>query len=172
LPQLLERVERYLNLGYQRIKLKIKPGWDLDVVAEVRRQYPDILLSVDANSAYTIDDRDHLKKLDDFNLLMIEQPLQNDDVMDHARLQELMNTRLCLDESIVGQRQANCPRTGKLSNNQHQDWSSRRLFGALAIHDLCRGAEDTGLVRRHARIRNRPRAQHCARKSQRFYFAG
>ena len=91
--RLIERVERYLGLGYQRIKLKIKPGWDLDVVAEVRRKHPEILLSVDANSAYTINDRDHLKKLDDFNLLMIEQPLQNDDLMDHARLQEIMNTR-------------------------------------------------------------------------------
>ncbi len=66
ISRLLERVERYLSLGYQRIKLKIKPGWDLDVVDEVRRKYPDILLSVDANSAYTFNDADHLKKLDRF----------------------------------------------------------------------------------------------------------
>src|SRR5687768_9491371 len=84
ISRLLERVEKYLQLGYQRIKLKIKPGWDLDVVDEVRRKYPDILLSVDANSAYTLDDQTHLKTLDDFKLLMIEQPLQNDDLVNHT----------------------------------------------------------------------------------------
>ena len=138
LPRLLERVERYLSLGYQRIKLKIKPGWDLDVVAEVRRQYPSILLSVDANSAYTINDRDHLKKLDDFNLLMIEQPLQNDDLMDHARLQEIMNTRLCLDESITNLRQAKLAL--ELDSCRIINIKIGRVGGyseALAIHDLC-----------------------------------
>lgn len=138
LPQLLERVERYLGLGYQRIKLKIKPGWDLDVVAEVRRKYPDILLSVDANSAYTINDRDHLKKLDEFNLLMIEQPLQNDDLMDHARLQEIMNTRLCLDESITNHRQAKLAL--ELDSCRIINIKIGRVGGyseALAIHDLC-----------------------------------
>jgi len=136
--RLLERVERYLSLGYQRIKLKIKPGWDLDVVAEVRRNYPDILLSVDANSAYTINDRDHLKKLDDFNLLMIEQPLQNDDLMDHARLQEIMNTRLCLDESIVNHRTARLAL--ELDSCRIINIKIGRVGGyseALAIHDLC-----------------------------------
>ena len=136
--RLLERVERYLSLGYQRIKLKIKPGWDLDVVAEVRRRYPEILLSVDANSAYTIDDRDHLKKLDDFNLLMIEQPLQNDDLMDHARLQEIMNTRLCLDESIVNHRYAKLAL--ELDSCRIINIKVGRVGGyseALAIHDLC-----------------------------------
>jgi len=136
--RLLERVERYLSLGYQRIKLKIKPGWDLDVVAEVRRNYPEILLSVDANSAYTINDRDHLKKLDDFNLLMIEQPLQNDDLMDHARLQETMNTRLCLDESIVNHRGARLAL--ELDSCRILNIKVGRVGGyseALAIHDLC-----------------------------------
>src|SRR6201988_388508 len=136
--RLLERVERYLSLGYQRIKLKIKPGWDLDVVAEVRRQYPKILLSVDANSAYCINDRDHLKKLDDFNLLMIEQPLQNDDLMDHARLQEIMNTRLCLDESITNHRQARLAL--ELDSCRIINIKVGRVGGyseALAIHDLC-----------------------------------
>ena len=104
--RLLERVDRYLALGYQRIKLKIKPGWDVDVVADVRQRYPDILLSVDANSAYTIDDKEHLKRLDDFNLLMIEQPLEHDDLLDHARLQREFATPICLDESITGLRQA------------------------------------------------------------------
>jgi O-succinylbenzoate synthase len=136
--RLLERVERYLSLGYQRIKLKIKPGWDLDVVAEVRRNYPEILLSVDANSAYTINDRDYLKKLDDFNLLMIEQPLQNDDLMDHARLQETMTTRLCLDESIVNHRYAKLAL--ELDSCRIINIKVGRVGGyseALAIHDLC-----------------------------------
>jgi O-succinylbenzoate synthase len=136
--RLLERVERYLNLGYQRIKLKIKPGWDLDVVATVRRAHPDILLSVDANSAYTFDDQDHLKQLDDFNLLMVEQPLQNDDLMDHARLQEVMKTRICLDESIVGQRQAKLAL--ELDSCRIINIKVGRVGGyseALGIHDLC-----------------------------------
>jgi O-succinylbenzoate synthase len=137
-PRLLERVERYLNLGYQRIKLKIKPGWDLEVVEEVRRKHPEILLSVDANSAYTINDQDHLKKLDAFDLLMVEQPLQNDDFMDHARLQEVMTTRICLDESIVGQRQAKLAL--ELDSCRIINIKVGRVGGyseALAIHDLC-----------------------------------
>ena len=136
--QLLQQVDRYLNLGYQRIKLKIKPGWDLDVVDKVRRMHPDILLSVDANSAYTIDDRDHLKCLDDFNLLMIEQPLPHDDFMDHARLQETMKTRICLDESIVGLRQAKLAL--ELDSCRIINIKVGRVGGyseALGIHDLC-----------------------------------
>jgi len=136
--QLLERVERYLNLGYQRIKLKIKPGWDLDVVAQVRRAHPNILLSVDANSAYTLDDCEHLKKLDDFNLLMVEQPLQNDDLLDHAKLQQLMNTAICLDESIVGQRQAKAAL--ELESCRIINVKIGRVGGyseALGIHDSC-----------------------------------
>jgi len=136
--QLLERVERYLSLGYQRIKLKIKPEWDLDVVAQVRRAHPNILLSVDANSAYTFDDREHLKKLDDFDLLMVEQPLQNDDLLDHAKLQQLMKTAICLDESIVGQRQA--ATALELKSCRIINIKIGRVGGyseALGIHDSC-----------------------------------
>jgi o-succinylbenzoate synthase len=138
ISRLLERVERYLGLGYQRIKLKIKPGWDLDVVDEVRRKYPQILLSVDANSAYTFDDADHLKQLDQFNLLMIEQPLQHDDLMNHARLQEMMSTSLCLDESIVNLRQARMAL--ELDSCRIINIKVGRVGGyseALGIHDLC-----------------------------------
>ena len=138
ISRLLERVERYLKLGYQRIKLKIKPGWDLDVVDEVRRKYPDILLSVDANAAYTFNDVDHLKMLDDFNLLMIEQPLPYDDLMDHARLQEVMTTRLCLDESIVNLRAARLAL--ELDSCRIINIKVGRVGGyseALGIHDLC-----------------------------------
>ena len=136
--ELLKRVERYVNLGYQRIKLKIKRGWDIDVVGEVRRHHPDILLSVDANSAYTLADVDHLKRLDDFDLLMIEQPLQNDDIVDHARLQKLLKTSLCLDESIVGQRQAKAALD--LESCRIINLKIGRVGGyseSLAIHDLC-----------------------------------
>jgi len=138
ISRLLERVDRYLKLGYQRIKLKIKPGWDIDVVDEVRRKFPDILLSVDANAAYTFRDLDHLKQLDDFNLLMIEQPLQYDDLMDHARLQEVMKTRLCLDESIVNLRQARLAL--ELDSCRIINVKVGRVGGyseALGIHDLC-----------------------------------
>ena len=138
ISRLLERVEKYLRLGYQRIKLKIKPGWDLDVVDEVRRKYPHILLSVDANAAYTFSDADHLKMLDDFDLLMIEQPLQYDDLMDHARLQEMMKTSLCLDESIVNQRQARLAL--ELDSCRIINIKVGRVGGyseVLGIHDLC-----------------------------------
>ena len=136
--RLLDRVDRYLNLGYQRIKLKIKPGWDLDIVARVREAHPDILLSVDANSAYTLEDQDHLKKLDDFNLLMIEQPLQNDDLVDHAKLQKVLNTPVCLDESIVSYRHAKVAL--ELESCRIMNIKVGRVGGysqALGIHDLC-----------------------------------
>ena len=138
LSKLLQRVEHYLSLGYQRIKLKIKPGWDLDVVDEVRRRHPEILLSVDANSAYTLDDQEHLKKLDDFNLLMIEQPLQNDDLIDHAKLQSVLTTPLCLDESIVSERHARLALD--LESCRIINLKVGRVGGysqALGIHDLC-----------------------------------
>jgi len=100
-PQsLVRRVEEELRSGYQRIKLKIKPGKDLDYVAAVRKQFPDILLSVDANSAYDLRDANHLKELDQFNLLMMEQPLQWDDIHSHAKLQSQIRTSICLDECI------------------------------------------------------------------------
>lgn len=100
-PQALARkVDEELRNGYQRIKLKVKPGKDLEFVAEVRKQFPDIQLSVDANSAYDLKDVDHLRKLDEFNLLMIEQPLQWDDIHSHAKLQTQLRTAICLDECI------------------------------------------------------------------------
>jgi len=136
--QLLERVDHYLALGYQRIKLKIKPGWDVDIVAEVRQRHPDILLSADANSAYTLDDREHLKRLDDFNLLMLEQPLEHDDLLDHAQLQRELATPICLDESITGLRQAK--KALEIGSCQMINIKVGRVGGylqALAIHDLC-----------------------------------
>ena len=99
-PQLLEKIEHELAAGYQRIKLKIKPGWDIDVIRQVRERFPNIRLMADANSAYTPADAAHLKQLDQFYLMMIEQPLSHDDIIDHARLQAELETPICLDECI------------------------------------------------------------------------
>jgi o-succinylbenzoate synthase len=135
---LLERVERHLELGYQRIKLKIKPGWDVDVVRQVRRRHPGILLSVDANAAYTLADREQLAKLDDFGLLMIEQPLAHDDLAEHAELQRTLRTPLCLDESITGLAAARAALA--LSACRILNLKVGRVGGysqALEIHELC-----------------------------------
>lgn len=97
---LFDLIDQYHDEGYRRIKLKIAPGWDVDVVRQVRERYPDVPLQVDANSAYTLDDIDTLRQLDAFDLLLIEQPLAHDDIIDHARLQAALKTPVCLDESI------------------------------------------------------------------------
>jgi O-succinylbenzoate synthase len=97
---LLAKIERELAAGYRRIKIKIKPGWDVDVVAAVRKRFGPIALMVDANAAYTLADADHLAELDRFDLMMIEQPLDYDDIADHAVLQRRLRTPICLDESI------------------------------------------------------------------------
>jgi len=100
LDDLAAAVERELAAGYRRIKIKIKPGWDLDAVAAFRRRFASVPLMVDANAAYTLGDADHLAKLDAFDLMMIEQPLDYDDIGDHAALQRRLKTPICLDESI------------------------------------------------------------------------
>jgi len=105
-PQLLQKIEIELAAGYQRIKMKIKPGWDVEVVHEVRDRFPNILLMADANSAYTLADAARLKCLDEFNLMMIEQPLAHDEIIDHAKLQAQLRTPLCLDECIRSAHQA------------------------------------------------------------------
>jgi O-succinylbenzoate synthase len=104
--QLLEKIETELNAGYRRIKVKCKPGWDVEVFEKIRARWPQIVLSCDANSAYTLDQIDHLKKFDAFNLLMIEQPLWHDDFYFHARLQKQIKSSICLDEAIHGWRDA------------------------------------------------------------------
>jgi O-succinylbenzoate synthase len=99
-PELLAKIERELADGYQRIKMKIKPGWDVDVVAQVRERFPSVKLMADANSAYTLADAARLKELDRFYLMMIEQPLAHDEIIDHAALQARLDTPICLDECI------------------------------------------------------------------------
>jgi O-succinylbenzoate synthase len=99
---LLDKVSQEVESGYQRIKIKIKPGQDVQLVAAIRQQFPAITLSVDANSAYRLEtDAPLLKQLDDYNLLMIEQPLAPGDLVDHSKLQRELRTPICLDESIV-----------------------------------------------------------------------
>jgi O-succinylbenzoate synthase len=104
--ELLAIIERELADGYQRIKLKCKPGWDVDVFEKVRSRWPGILLSCDANSAYRLRDEDHIASFDAFDLLMIEQPLWHDDFYFHSVLQKRINTPICLDESIRNRRDA------------------------------------------------------------------
>jgi len=100
IEDLLGRVERAIERGYQRIKVKIKPGWDVNVLSEIRRRFPVFPLMADANGAYRLSEADHLKRLDEFNLMMLEQPLDADDYVDHAKLQAQIRTPVCLDESI------------------------------------------------------------------------
>lgn len=99
--KLLEVVNGYLADGYRRVKLKIKPGRDVSEVAIVRRHHPDLLLQADGNSVYRLGDAEHLQELDAFNLLLLEQPLADDDIIDHAKLQPQLQTPVCLDESIT-----------------------------------------------------------------------
>ena len=97
---LIKRINYFLDQKYQRIKMKIEPGYDLDVIAQIRKEFPSTPLMVDANSAYGLKDIQYLKKLDEFDLMMIEQPLHYLDIIDHIQLQKEMKTPICLDESI------------------------------------------------------------------------
>jgi O-succinylbenzoate synthase len=96
----MEKIRREVDAGYQRIKIKIKPGWDVVVIERVRKEFPEIRLMGDANSAYTLDDVPLFQELDRFNLMMLEQPLAHSDIFDHASLQRAIKTPICLDESI------------------------------------------------------------------------
>src|SRR5438552_6394954 len=106
IPELLDAVAAYLDQGYRRIKLKIEPCWEVEPVRAVRERFGDVLLQVDANTAYALADARHLAALDAFDLLLIEQPLPEDDVLGHAKLAALIRTPVCLDESITSARAA------------------------------------------------------------------
>jgi O-succinylbenzoate synthase len=106
IDDLLRKIESELAAGYQRIKIKIKPGWDAGVIREVRNRFPSIKLMADANSAYTLADTDRLQALDEFYLMMIEQPLAHDEIIDHVQLQSKLRTPICLDECIRSAHQA------------------------------------------------------------------
>ena len=137
--QLLEKIESELAAGYQRIKVKVKPGWDVAVLARIRKRWPKIVLSCDANSAYRLEDFEHLKKFDEFGLLMIEQPLWSDEIFQHAALQKQLKTDICLDESIHSARDAEA--AIELGACRIINLKVGRLGGfseAIATHDICR----------------------------------
>ncbi len=157
--QLLDKIATEVDAGYQRIKVKVKPGWDLNVLAKIRARWPGITLSCDANSAYRPSDLDHLRHFDDFNLLMIEQPLWDDDIFYHSKLQRELKTAICLDESIHNARDAETAielRACRIINIK-----VGRVGGfteAVAVHNVCQkygipvwcgGMLETGIGRAH-----------------------
>jgi len=136
--ELLKAIDYYLEQGYKRVKIKIKPNWDVNVVKRVRQEYPDIPLQVDANAAYTLSDCKVFKELDEFGLEMIEQPLYYDDLVDHAILQRLIRTPICLDESIKSLHDARS--AYKLGSCMIINIKPGRVGGiteSLRIHDFC-----------------------------------
>ena len=158
IPALLDAVDGYLSEGYVRIKLKIEPGWDIDAVKAVRERFGDeVLLQVDANTAYTLRDARHLAKLDDFDLLLIEQPLEEEDVLGHAELARIVRTPICLDESITSAQTAAA--AIRLGATQVINIKPGRVGGYLEarrIHDLavahgiavwCGGMIESGIGR-------------------------
>ncbi len=159
LPELLEQVEGYLAQGYRRVKVKIKPGWDVDVVRELRRRWPTVPLMVDANSAYTLADTNRLAALDEWGLLMIEQPLAHDDLYEHSLLQRRLRTPICLDESIPTPAHARAAlELGSCSIINIKPGRVGGLAQARRIHDLCQerrvpvwcgGLLETGVGRAH-----------------------
>lgn len=159
LDQLVAKVEKELAAGYKRIKIKIKRGWDINAVEAVRAKFPDILLMVDANAAYSAGDGAHLAKLDAYKLMMIEQPLEYDDVMDHVQLQKEIATPICLDESIHTVRIARDAIEAKACKIINV--KPGRVGGhaeSIALHDLCQahgipvwhgGMLESGIGRAH-----------------------
>lgn len=157
--QLLEKIETELASGYQRIKMKIKPSWDVDVIRQVRERFPSIKLMADANSAYTLRDMEHLKQLDAFYLMMIEQPLAHDDMIDHAVLQSVLDTPICLDECIRSAHHAE--QAIRLGAGRIINIKLGRVGGfaeAKRLHDVCQansipvwcgGMLESGIGRAH-----------------------
>jgi O-succinylbenzoate synthase len=135
---LFRNVEKYLELGYRRMKIKIAPGRDVEVIRALRQRFGDIPMMADANSAYTLNDVDVLKQLDEFDLMMIEQPLAHDDIIDHAKLQRELKTPICLDESIHSYEDAR--KAIELGSTRIINMKVGRVGGlseAKRIHDLC-----------------------------------
>jgi O-succinylbenzoate synthase len=138
LEALAEEVKSYVDAGYRRIKLKIEPGWDIEAVKYIRNLYPEIPLQVDANQAYSRDDGKHLAKLDEFNLLLIEQPLDEHDILGHALLAKEVKTPICLDESIISLQSAEDALALKATTIINV--KPGRVGGyieSVKIHDLC-----------------------------------
>ncbi|MEJ1200461.1 MULTISPECIES: o-succinylbenzoate synthase [unclassified Streptomyces] len=157
-PELVEAVDDYLEEGYRRIKLKIEPGWDIEPVRAVREHCgDDLLLQVDANTAYTLADARHLAQLDAFDLLLIEQPLDEEDLLGHARLARTLSTPVCLDESITSARAAAaaitlgaCGIVNVKPGRVGGYLEARRIHDVCAAHGVpvwCGGMLETGLGR-------------------------
>ncbi|HEY2689167.1 MAG TPA: o-succinylbenzoate synthase [Streptosporangiaceae bacterium] len=156
-PQLLDAVDGYLAEGYQRIKLKIEQGWDVEPVRAVRERFGDILLQVDANAAYSLAEARQLAALDPFDLLLIEQPLPEDDVRGHAELARMLRTPICLDESITSARAAAdaialgaCRIVNIKPGRVGGYLEARRVHDVCAAHDVpvwCGGMLETGVGR-------------------------
>ena len=157
--QLLDKIQIELAAGYRRIKVQVKPGWDVNVLEKIRSRWADITLSCDANSAYTLDQVEHLRSFDQFNLLMIEQPLWDDDIFYHARLQKELRTAICLDESIVSARKAAIAvETGACRIINIKVGRVGGFTEAKKIHDICQsqkipvwcgGMLESGIGRAH-----------------------
>src|SRR5579863_7162448 len=157
--QLLEKIHVELAAGYRRIKVKVKPGWDVNVLEKIRSRWADITLSCDANSAYTLDQIERLRLFDQFNLLMIEQPLWDDDIYYHARLQKELRTAICLDESIVNARAAAfAVESGACRIVNIKVGRVGGFSEAIKVHDVahaqkipvwCGGMLETGIGRTH-----------------------
>ncbi len=138
---LFTKIDTEIEAGYQRIKMKIKPGWDVDVVRAVRERFPEIRLMADANSAYTLADIDRLRELDEFYLMMIEQPLAHDDIIDHATLQAKLQTAICLDECIRSAHHAEQAIALKACRIINIKLGRVAGFGeAIRLHDVCEKA--------------------------------
>ncbi|WP_077602672.1 o-succinylbenzoate synthase [Oceanobacillus sojae] len=138
IDDLVTLVDGYIQEGYKRMKVKIKPGWDVDVMRTLREKFPDTDIMADANSAYRLEDADLLKQLDDFDLMMIEQPLASDDIIDHAKLQQKLKIPICLDESIHSLEDAR--KAVELGSTKIINIKIGRVGGlteAKKIHDYC-----------------------------------
>ena len=152
LPELLDAVAGYLDQGYLRIKLKVEPGWDLEPVAAAAHERfgDDLLLKVDANAAYTVADAGHLRGLDRFGLLLLEQPLAEDDLAGHAELAGRLATPICLDESITSAKAAvDAVALGPAGSSTSRPAGSAATWKARRLHDACRPGR-APVVRRHA----------------------
>jgi O-succinylbenzoate synthase len=156
---LMDKIATELAAGYRRIKVKVKPGWDTEILERIRSRWPQIVLSCDANSAYTLDDLPHLRSFDRFKLLMIEQPLWSDDFYFHARLQKEVQTAICLDEAIRNARDAEA--AIEVGACRIINIKLGRVGGfseAIRVHDVCRvrnvanwcgGMLESGIGRAH-----------------------
>jgi len=157
--ELYRLIDQYVEDGYKRIKVKIKPGQDIELLRGIRKHFPELPLMADANSAYQLTDIDHLQRLDEFNLMMLEQPLGVDDIIDHAKLQSVIHTPICLDESIISY--DNVRQAIELKSCNIINVKLGRVGGyseALKIHELCKehhiplwsgGMLESGIGRAH-----------------------